>query len=157
MYDDRCAACCNICSYSYVRILLYRLRGSCVVTTTTCMTTDFFLCCMLLYMQPFICPHNTYVSSCYYTCHHTTICVLILLNDDSLNYYVCPHTSIYVSAYSYMCPAYVSSYSYVSSSYYMCHNTSICVFILVCVVHMCPHTPIHMTTINVSAYSYIYV
>jgi len=58
------------------------------------------------------------------------MCVLILLNDNRLRYYVSsPHTSIYVSSYSYMCLTYVSH----------------------------AYTPIHMTTIYVSSYSYIYM
>ncbi len=73
-----------------------------------------------------------YVSSCYYVCPHTTICVLMLL-------YVCPRTTVYVSSYYYICvpiPLYMCPHTtiYVSSCYYMC---------VLELLSMCPHTTVY--------------
>ncbi len=68
-------------------------------------------------------------------CHHSTICVLVLLYFFFhttiwilILLYMCPHTIIHMSSHSYrcvlillyMCPRY----------YYMCPRTTVCVFIL---------------------------
>jgi hypothetical protein len=102
------------------------------------------------------------LSSCYYMCLHTTVCVLILLYVSSyyivrMLIYVCPHTTEYVT-HTTMCPhitacvlifPYVSSYYYVCphtstcmcppTTIYMCPPTTVCVLIL---LHVCPHTSI---------------
>jgi len=52
---------------------------------------------------------------------------------------MCPHTTICVSSYYYMCP---------HTTIYMCPHTTTCVLIL---LHMCPHT-----TIYVSSHYYIF-
>ena len=90
-----------------------------------------------------LCPHTTiFVSSQYYTCAHTTICVLILcgvyVRDLSDAWGIEPHGPhvcilLYVSSV-YLSTVCVLILGYVSSYYYMC--------VLTLLPHMCPHTPV---------------
>ncbi len=110
--------------------------------------------------------HTLYILYTFYVSSYYHICVLILLCMRR-HTTMCPQTTLYVSAYSYICykcpdiyrsmsPSsytfvlillYVSSYSYTC---YMCPHTSIYVFsysytCVLILLYMCPHPPIHVS------------
>jgi hypothetical protein len=146
----------SICvsSYLYICVLIPLYVSACRYIGGD--VSDVQLSVTLSSVTP-MCPHISNL----YMCPHTSIYVSSYLYICvRMPLYMCPHTSTYVS--SYLEPLHVSSYLYsVLIPLYipvdMCPHTSIYVssYLYICVLillYMCPHTSIY-----VSSYLYICV
>ena len=137
----------------YRRICLKGIRGYLSLSIYMCVSANYYKCvCILLHLCFFRGRCASKVLVALYMCPHTTINVSA--------YYMCPHTTIYVSAYCYMCP---HTTTYVLILLYMCPHTTVCVLIRLCVssyyyrcvrillyvsscYYVCPHTAIYVSS-----------